>query len=212
MRCLDYGTYCPQGDETLEAFLNNERRIRRVPSNRVYVMNISDAEATFDYQRLARFLGRPIPASREIPRFKHNRCSVDGVLRGPWSSATDRAKIRVTEECDSLLRAHGMHHLLKPFTCSPDMKVSDAEMVLGSGLGATALETLKQPARMVESWSLRSNAGASLSSSREANAPLTDLRSTTTTLHSSETSNRREARLLLDVRSDSSSGASFTWD
>ena len=54
-----------------------------------------DAEATFDYQKLARFLGRPIPASREIPRFKHNRCSVDGVLRGPWSSATDRDKIRV---------------------------------------------------------------------------------------------------------------------
>jgi hypothetical protein len=105
-------------------------------------MNISDAEATFDYQRLARFLGRPIPATKEIPRFKHNRCSVDGVLRGPWSSATDRAKIRVTDECDSLLRAHGMHHLLKPFTCSPDMKVSEMEMVLGSGLGATGTRSV----------------------------------------------------------------------
>ena len=46
VRCLDYGTYCPQGDETLEAFLDNENRIKRVPANRVYVMNVSDADET----------------------------------------------------------------------------------------------------------------------------------------------------------------------
>ena len=84
VRCLEYGTRCPQLAESQAAFRRNEAAVARVPADRRLVLDINRPES-MDARALARYLGRPVPAFRAIPISALNFCSYDGVLRGPFA-------------------------------------------------------------------------------------------------------------------------------
>ena len=83
VRCLEYGTRCPQLAESQAAFRRNEIAVSKVPADRRLVLDINRPES-MDARALARYLGRPVPAFRAIPISALNFCSYDGVLRGPF--------------------------------------------------------------------------------------------------------------------------------
>ena len=83
VRCLEYGTRCPQLAESQAAFRRNEAAVARVPADRRLVLDINRPES-MDARALARYLGRPVPAFHAIPISALNFCSYDGVLRGPF--------------------------------------------------------------------------------------------------------------------------------
>ena len=83
VRCLEYGTRCPQLAESQAAFRRNEIAVSKVPADRRFVLDINRPES-MDARALARYLGRPVPAFHAIPISALNFCSYDGVLRGPF--------------------------------------------------------------------------------------------------------------------------------
>ena len=100
-RCLEYGTACPQLDDSRAAFEANELAVSRVPADRRIVFNISDV-TTMSLSKLARFLRRPAPPGWDawtvgMPRWHHNFCTgtVDSTLFVNMSQNTRPCRGRI---------------------------------------------------------------------------------------------------------------------